>query len=123
MEINEHIIKFSGELSIEGALENGADYMLGIEGGVDGITEKPNHDGTAKAVYKFRPTLLHITTPKGKTVKSLDKKRNSQKLRNMINYYRQNNFPEFDEEDFYNRFIGKLMANFEYVAEYLKNLK
>jgi len=120
MEITEHIIKFSGELNIEAPLENGADYMLGIEGGVDGITEKPNHDGTAKAVYKFRPTLLHITTPKGKTVKSLDKKRNSQKFRNMVNYFRQNKYPEIEEEEFYDRFMAKALANFEDIARILE---
>lgn len=119
MQINEHIIKFTGEVNIESPLENGHDYMLGIEGGIEGATEKPNHDGTANLIYKFRPSTVLVTTSKGQTVKSLDKKRNSQKFRNMVNYYRQQNYPEIEEEEFYNRFMAKALVNFEDIATML----
>jgi len=35
MQINEHIIKFTGEVSIDSPLENGSDYMLGVQGGIE----------------------------------------------------------------------------------------
>jgi len=119
MQINEHIIKFTGEVSIDSPLENGSDYMLGVQGGIEGLTEKPNHDGTANLIYKFRPSVVLTTTKKGQTVKSLDKKRNGQKFRNMVNYYRQQNYPEIEEEDFYDKFMAKAMANFDDIADML----
>jgi len=83
------------------------------------LTEKPNHDGTANLIYKFRPSIVLATEGKGKTVKSLDKKRNSQKFRKMVNYYRQQSYPEIEEEDFYNKFMAKAMANFDDIADML----
>ena len=120
MKINDHILKLSGEVSIAEGLENDTDYLAAIEGGVISVTEKPNGDGTADKIYKFKPSKVQVLDGKGKTIKSTDKKRNSQKFRNMINFFRQEKYPEIEEEQFYDSFMGKAMARFDDITRLLE---
>lgn len=123
MQVNEHILKLSGEVSLEAPLENDTDYLLALEGGIISKTEKPTGDGGIDIIYKFKPSRVITTNQKGSSVKSIDKKRNSQKFRNMINFFRKEKYPEIDEEEFYNRFMGKAMSYFEDIVLLLESRK
>src|SRR3990167_6686488 len=123
METNENILKISGEVSLAEGLENGKDYLISLEGSVVRKTEKPNEDETKDIIFKVKPITAEVLREKGETTKSIDRKRDSQKFRARIDFYRRENFSEVEEEDFYHSFMGKALANFEELCEFLEKIK
>ena len=123
MEINEHILKLVGEASLPEGLEIGKDYLVSINGSIVKKSESPTEDGKMDMEYRFKALSCEVLKESGKTIKSIDKKRDSQKHRAMINYYRKEKFPEIEEEDFYHSYIGKSMSNFDEICRLLEKLK
>lgn len=121
--INSYAIKLSGEAELPEPLENNTDYLVSVEGSVTKEEIEPNYSGGYERVFKFRPLKVEVLKNNGQTVKSIDRLRQSQKIRIAINNYRKQNYSEIDEESFYNSFTGRFLANFEEVAELLKKSK
>lgn len=84
MQINEHILKLTGKVSLPKELLNGNNYTLSVTGSVTSRTEEDNQDGTVNWVYKFEPVLVEILTEKGETIKAKDRRKLSQKLRGRL---------------------------------------
>ena len=120
--INDYVLKLSGKVSLLEPIENDRQYNIAIKGEVVSKTEKPNQDGTYDIIYKFQPKVVEILKDAGKVIKSKDNRRNSQKLRAMIHFRWEHSNSELDSEEYYDRFMKKLMANFEGVVEYLNHV-
>ena len=123
-EINDNVLKISGEVSLPEPLEPGHDYLISIQGKVtEGGGLKDNDNGTFDKIFKFKAATAEVLKDEGKTIKSIDRKRDSQKYRAMINFRRKEEYPEIEEEDLYHSFMGKSMAHFDEVWEFVKKLK
>jgi ribosomal 50S subunit-recycling heat shock protein len=123
MEINEYILKLTGAASLLEPLENDKDYLISVDGSIVKKSEEPNDDGTMNITFTFKPKTIEILKDNGQTIKSKDIRRNSQKLRAMIYYLYQESGTEMEQEEFYDKFMGKLMSHFEGVVAYLKSIK
>lgn len=119
MEINDHVLKINGSVSIPEGLEVDTNYSLALQGSITGRSEDSNENGTSTATWKFKPFKCEVLTPTGKTIKAKDPRRLSQKLRGVI--YATNEIE--DSEIRYERLMGSLIKNWELVENYLNQLK
>ena|SRR3990167_10811691 len=120
--IENYILKISGETDLPESIENGRDYLISVEGSVFSAAEQ-NNGGLWDLIYKFKPIHAEILKDNGETIKSIDRRRMSQKYRNMIEYYRKEKFSEIESEDFYNSFMGKSLSNFDEICHLLEKIK
>ena len=122
--INEIILKLTGGVTL---LEdvNWQDVEHEIKGIVNiySSTLSDNNDGTVNKIYKAKFVRGIEFGSMEKKVPVKDKGSNSRKLRAMIYHLWQEGDMKLDEEAFYDKFMSKLMANFDNVCEYLKSIK
>ena len=124
-EIKDYILKLSGKASLLEELENDHEYDISINGETTEQTEVSNGDGSYNILYKFKPKIIEILKDNGEVVKTKDIRKKSQKLRGMIYYFWQDSSVSnsLNADEFYDRFMDKLMANFSGVAEFLHNVE
>jgi len=79
-----YYVKLSGKASLPEPLEIGSNYHISIEGAITGKDEDDNDDGTHSHSFKFKPVIVEILTPKGKTIKARDVRKRSQQLHSAI---------------------------------------
>ena len=115
MTINENILRLSGKVSIPEPLEIGYDYQIAIKGQITGRSEDDNHDGSHNLTFKFEPLSVEILTPQGKTLKSKDKQKMSQKLRSRIYLAYQDSQTQDDFDIFYQKTMNYLMSNLDLI--------
>jgi hypothetical protein len=83
--MNSHIIKFGSKgFEIPESLEIGNDYLIAVKGSLTGISKDDNHDGSFTFTNKMELTEVELTDKTGKTIKSKDTRKQSQKLRGQI---------------------------------------
>jgi len=82
MEINSHILKLKGNSELPEALEIASNYHIALEGAVTGYKVEDNENGTVDYIYDFKPIKVDLLTPKGKSLKLKDNRKNSLKFRN-----------------------------------------
>jgi hypothetical protein len=82
-----------------------------MEGSITGYKFESNDNGTADKIYDFKPVLIELLTPKGKTLKTKDPRKNSVKIRNyLFKIYVAEGYTEpFD--DVYDAFCWEVMGN------------
>jgi hypothetical protein len=80
---NDHVLKLTGKAELPNSLEIGTNYEVKIKGSITSLTEADKFDGTHVIYYKFEPVLIEVINEIGKTLKLKDKRRVSQKIRNM----------------------------------------
>ena len=101
MQLNSHIIKFSGSAELSGPLELSTRYAIGAEVSITDERKVDNEDGTFDLEYKAKLIRAQVHTKEGR-LDTKDRTRESVKTRRMImaiknDYYR----PEMDDEAFY----------------------
>ena len=101
--MNEHILQITNESELPEALKIDQSYQLSINADVKNIQKKSNEDGTYTFVYKARQNTCEILDATGKVIKTKDTKKQSQKLRQHIEFLRKEFRPEEEEEAFYER--------------------
>ena len=124
-EIKDYILKLSGKASLLEELINDHEYNLKVNGEITEETEKSNNDGSYNIIYKFQPKIIEIESDSGEVVKTKDIRKRSQKLRGMIYYFWQDYGADshLSADEFYNRFMDKLMVNLSGVIEFLHSIK
>ena len=110
MEINSHILKLKGNAELPNELEVDDNYHISMEGSITGYKFESNDNGTADKIYDFKPVLIELLTPKGKTLKTKDPRKNSVKIRNyLFKIYVAEGYTEpFD--DVYDAFCWEVMG-------------
>jgi hypothetical protein len=99
--INTNQIKWpKGQFEISSGLTHD-DVTVTIRGAIKKVGYEDNEDGTFDRVHSFIPKFVEITKENGQTVKSVDKRRQSQLLRGQIEYVRREFKPTDDEQEFY----------------------
>jgi len=121
--ISSKYVKVSGEFELERDLEIGNDYEIKLKGSLTEKREKDDNEGGAELTFIYKPYLGEIISESGETTKLKDKRRASQKLRGMIEFYRTEIASDMDEEEFYQGFMGKVLANFPEIVEFMKGIK
>ena len=122
-EIKDYILKLSGKASLLQEIENDKEYNLRVNGETTAKTEVPNGDGSYNIIYKFQPKIIEIEGEGGEIIKTKDLRKKSQKLRGALYYLWQEQSGNLDQDEFYDRFMDKLLANLNGVVEYLHNIK
>ena len=122
-EIKDYILKLSGKASLLQEIENDKEYNLRVNGETTAKTEVPNGDGSYNIIYKFQPKIIEIEGEGGEIIKTKDLRKKSQKLRGSLYYLWQEQSGNLDQDEFYDRFMDKLLANLNGVVEYLHNIK
>lgn len=117
MEVDQHIVKILGTAQLEEALKMDHDIHLNATANVYKREEVSNQDGTVNVVYKAKILTVKVLDDLGVLIKSSAKKKQSQALRFAIESYRQDKFPERDEEEFYTFVMGKIIDNLEVVVD------
>jgi hypothetical protein len=82
MNINSYVLKLKGNAELPNEIEIGSNYHVSLEGAVTGYKVEDNEDGTYNQIYDFKPIKVDLLTPKGKSLKLKDARKNSQKFRN-----------------------------------------
>jgi hypothetical protein len=110
MEINSHVLKLKGNSELPEALEIASNYHIALEGAVTGYKVEDNENGTVDYIYDFKPIKVDLLTPKGKSLKLKDNRKNSVKIRNyLFKIYVAEGYTEpFD--DVYDAFCWEVMS-------------
>lgn len=99
--INTNEIKWPlGRFEISDALKHD-DVTVTIRGAIKKVGYEDNEDGTFNRVHSFVPKFVEIVKENGQTVKSVDKRKQSQLLRGQIEFTRREFAPTEDEQEFY----------------------
>ncbi len=116
-QINEHILKLSGQVSIPEPLESGSNYSIALHGSITGHSEDSNDDGTWNVTWKFRPVTGEILDSLGKTIKIKDKRKLSQKLRGRIFISWKESGSSLTEEDYYEQTMRLIIQDLDTLLE------
>jgi hypothetical protein len=99
--INTNQIKWpKGQFEISSSLTHD-DVTAVIRGAIKKVGYEDNEDGTFDRVHSFIPKFVEVVNENGDTVKSVDKRKQSQLLRGQIEYCRREFKPTDDEQEFY----------------------
>lgn len=99
--INTNQIKWpKGQFEISSSLTHD-DVTVTIRGAIKKVGYEDNEDGTFDRVHSFIPKFVEVVKENGQTVKSVDKRKQSQLLRGQIEYVRREFKPTEDEQEFY----------------------
>lgn len=121
MEINEHIVQFSGKASVEKPLELDHDYKLESTVTCRKISTTPNDNGSVDITYKVEPTITEIITELGETIKTSKKSKQSVAMRFQIMSWAKDNLPEIeDEEQAYVAVMTWIMNDLPNILTWLK---
>lgn len=115
-EVNERVIKLSGQVNVAQDLELTKCYHLLVEGAeCRSVSELPNDDGTINRVFSLKVSELCRLTLKdgGQLIKTKAKGSPSQRLRNSIYYLN----PTDNNDAFYHNFVNYLILNLPELLE------
>lgn len=116
MNINEHILKLTGKVTLPKPLTLSKTYLIGVEGDVTESTDKDNNDGTFNREFKFEPLTVEVVNEKGDSIRAMGKTKMHQKIRGRHWVWQQENQSDVDYEQFGNLLIQK----FDEVMEILR---
>lgn len=100
MNLNSHIIKFSGAAELSGSLDIGNRYAVGVEVAITDERKIDNEDGTFDLEYKAKLIRAQVHTKEGK-LDTKDKTHESVKTRRMIMAIKNEYRPDMDETEWY----------------------
>lgn len=112
---HEYNIKTTGLAELSEPLEDETDYRINGVVGIDGINQKPNHDGTKTFTHIARWIELSVLDKLGKTIITTPKALNSpsKRLRQAIWSYHQNSGSLEPFDEFYEKEIKKLISSYK----------
>lgn len=109
MDVDQHIIKLIGTANVEEGLTLDHDYHINATANCYRKEEVSNQDGSVNYVHKLKILTISVRSDLGVLIKTDAKKKQSQAMRFAIEAYRQEHFPEEDEEAFYTRVMTKII--------------
>ena len=114
-DISSYSVRIVGSFELPEGIDM-QDYRIALDGSVVSEKLKDNQDGTYEKEYGFKPLTGAILTQLGKTIVMHDKRRDSVKLRTMIEGLRREMYPNEDEEVFYAAFQAYIRSKFDDLA-------
>jgi len=124
-QIKDYVLKIKGKVSLLEPVELDNNYHLEIEGSIESVKDKSEHDGTYIRYYELEPIVVNLITNIGKTIKAKDPRSWSQKFRAKIKFqYDNSNVPyEFDSvyETIYKYLIAHSDELFNLAIKKLQN--
>lgn len=122
IEINDHVLKFSGKVSLPSGLEHGKLYAAGIEFECKDDGLKNNQDGTHDKIFRAKVIRAEIKSETG-TVKSKDTTSQSQKLQKAILFgLKPMVSPDSNDEVFYQQVMGGIRHFLPEIYSYIQKL-
>ena len=118
--INSYILRITGGAELPGELDTKNTIHLSAEVDIYEVSKKDNFDGTFDIIYKAKPSGIVETVQGDIKMRGKDKKRMSQKLR-AIMYIQARDAGE-DTNAYYEKWMGKLISNWESVQQALRDL-
>ena len=115
--INEQILRITGTANLEKGLEFDKTYRIDVEVDINKVSSVNREDGTKDMVYSAKMITATIFDEK-EAIKTKDKKRRSQKMRASLMYLWQQESPDEDFEQFYDRTMATFNANLENIYNY-----
>lgn len=115
MQLNENVLKLSGKASIDGELELGKTYAVGIEIGITNEDRVNNEDGSFDRVFKGKLIKAQIHTETGK-IRTKEKNSQSSKLRLAIMRRKPADSP-LEDEAWYQYILGGIRFNLDQVID------
>jgi hypothetical protein len=105
-----YYIKIQGKANIPEALSIGHNFKVVADCSVTQEQRDDNEDGTLDVTYKVVPVTAEISKDNGPTIKAVDPRRNSQKIRNYLfkHYHDEGVVEPFDEV--YDAFTFEVMS-------------
>lgn len=110
MQINEHILKVKGTAFLSEGLKNGEGYDIAIHGSIISVSEIDKQDGTKDMIYSYKIETCDVLKSNGEILHSKDKKSYSKKLRNAIWFKYQESNRQIDFEDYYSKYMVKIIS-------------
>lgn len=100
--MNSHTLRISNSAEIPEPLEMDRTYKISLEGDCKDIKKSSNDDGSFTYTYNVKLLTAEIEDDLGQTLKIVDKKKQSQKLRQQIEFTRLESGSLMDKEQYYN---------------------
>lgn len=115
MLINEHVLKPRGSAYLPEGLELDKNYTITMEADVTSVTQDKNENGTMDVIYHAKLLTATVQKENGDILKSMDKRKLSQKLRSAIWYHWNQEDTGMDFDSYYNQTMGKLINEIDEV--------
>lgn len=119
--MNSHTIKISNSAEIPEPLEMDRTYKISLEGDCKDIKKSSNDDGSFTYTYNVKLLTAEIEDDLGQTLKIVDKKKQSQKLRQQIEFTRIESGSPLDKEEYYNKVMTAVRHNLQNIIQ-MENL-
>ncbi len=115
-EINEHILKLTGKVTLPKPLGLSKRYWVRVEGDVTESRDIDNQDGTFNREFKFEPQTVEVENDKGERIATKTKSKMHAQIRQAHWKWATDNMSDMEYEEFGRRLINKM----EDVMEVLK---
>lgn len=115
--MNSHIIKLNTSAELSEPLELDHTYRITMEGDCKDIKKSSNDDGSYEYTYNVKLLTADIEDNLGKEVKIIDKKKQSQKLRQQIEFTRLESGSTLDKEEYYNRVMNAVRHHLQNIIK------
>lgn len=112
-----HQLKITGSAELPEALELDHTYLLGLEADCQSISKHSNNNGTAEYVYKLKLLKASIEKDSGQRIQTKDTRKQSQKLRQAIEFTRLEHGREETEEEYYEKCMIAVRHNLQVILE------
>jgi hypothetical protein len=110
---NSHVIKISNSAEIPEPIELDHTYQILLEGDCKDIKKSSNDDGSHTYTYNVKLLTAEIEDSRGRTLKIKDKKRQSQKLRQQIEFTRIESGSPLSSEEYYDKVMTAVRHNLQ----------
>jgi len=115
--MNSHTIKISNSAEIPEPLEMDRTYKISLEGDCKDIKKSSDDNGEYTYTYNVKLLTAEIEDDLGATLKIVDKKKQSQKLRQQIEFTRLESGSPLDKEEYYNRVMTAIRHNLQNIIQ------
>ena len=119
--MNEHCIKLTGKFSIPQALDIDKSYDIRLKGGIVSISKESQEDGSYEFTYKLVPEFGEVEKDNGEIVKLKDRKHQSVKLRQQLEFIAQERNEE--PQEFYETQMINIRHFLPQLLDYIETLK
>lgn len=117
MTINEYVLKLQGKVGMLEPLILDHSYQLSIGGQITQQGEESNQNGTSIKSFTFRPITVEILSDKGEIIKTIDPRKQSQKLRGRLFQLWQDSHDPIDFPEYYEKKMSYLIKNLDVLLQ------
>lgn len=119
--MNSHQIKINSTAELAEPLEIDHTYRIVLEGDCKDIKKSSNDDGSYEYIYNVKLLTAEVEDSLGRTLKMVDKKKQSQKLRQQVELTRLESGSTLDKEEYYNRVMSAVRHHLQNIIK-MENL-